>query len=84
MAESRTTIHHVHLSVRGALTNMTKRDLAGLFSEVSTGRALSADEARQVLFDHLAQGHEVIPLDPACEGFDYAGGGCPGHPKVIP
>ena len=28
--------------------------------------------------DHLAQGHEVIPFGPACEGFDCKTG-CPGH-----
>lgn len=70
---------HVHLDVRGALSNMSRKELAGMFSESSTGRKLSADEAREVLMDHLEAGHRVIPIRQACEGFDYTGGGCPGH-----
>ncbi|EPG5379750.1 TPA: hypothetical protein UN285_000374 [Stenotrophomonas maltophilia] len=70
---------HIHLDVRGALKNMTRRELAAMFTESSTGRKLNADEAKDVLLDHLEAGHKVIPLGPACEGFDYAGGGCPGH-----
>ncbi len=72
-------ICHVHLDVRGALTNMSKRELASMFSSSSTGRGLTAEEARSVLLDHLEAGHKVIPLGKACEGFDYTGGGCPGH-----
>ncbi|HGM5924668.1 TPA: hypothetical protein ACKP5H_002659 [Stenotrophomonas maltophilia] len=72
-------IGHIHLDVRGALTNMSKRELANLFSNASTGRGLTAEEARSVLLDHLEAGHKVIPLGKPCEGFDYAGGGCPGH-----
>lgn len=70
---------HIHLDVRGALSNMSRRELAGMFTESSTGRKLSADQAREVLMDHLEAGRRVIPIGPACEGFDYAGGGCPGH-----
>lgn len=72
-------IGHVHLDVRGALTHMSKRELANLFSNARTGRGLTAEEARGVLLDHLEAGHKVIPLGKPCEGFDYAGGGCPGH-----
>jgi len=72
-------IGHVHLDVRGALTTMSNRELSNLFSNSSTGRGLTAEEARSVLLDHLEAGHKVIPLGKACEGFDYAGGGCPGH-----
>ncbi|MBH1391798.1 hypothetical protein ACJ6WJ_04660 [Stenotrophomonas maltophilia] len=76
-------IGHVHLDVRGALKNMTRRELANMFTNSTTGRKLTADEAKDVLMDHLAAGHKVIPLGPACEGFDYTGGGCPGH-EVAP
>lgn len=72
-----TRTYHLCLSVRGALAgNVT---LEGMFAR--DGVTLSVDEAREVLFDHLASGHEVIPLCPAaeCPGFDYAGGGCRGH-----
>ena len=55
------TIIHCHLSVRGAL-RWRKRQLAGMFRSSTTGRKLTADEVREVLFDHLAQGHVVIPL----------------------
>ncbi|MDR6094031.1 hypothetical protein [Stenotrophomonas sp. SORGH_AS_0321] len=70
---------HFHLDVRGALSNMSRRELAGMFTESSAGRKLSADEAREVLMDHLEAGRRVIPIGAACEGFDYSGGGCPGH-----
>ena len=73
-----TKIIHISLSVRGALRNMTRRQLAGLFKH-DDGRRMTADEARDVLMDELAKGHEVIPFGKPCEGFDYSGGGCPGH-----
>lgn len=76
------TIHHCHLSVRGAL-RWPKRQLAGLFSDAKTGRKLTPDECREVLLEHLSQGHEAIPIGPACEGFDYSGGGCPGHTHEV-
>lgn len=27
----------------------------------------------------ILAGRKFIPLGKACEGFDYVGGGCPGH-----
>lgn len=72
-------MYHCCMSVRGALSNMTKRQLGGSFRH-DDGRRMTADEARSALFDELAKGREVIPLGPACEGFDYSGAGCPGHP----
>ena len=69
---------HMSLSVRGALKNMTRKELAGMFTH-DDGRRMTADEARDALMDELAKGHEVIPFGPSCEGFDYSGGGCPGH-----
>lgn len=74
---------HVALSVRGALKNASRCELGSLFTKGRNGRRLTADEAKDVLLDHLANGHEVIPLAQACEGFDYAGGGCPGHSTPI-
>ncbi|TAA12424.1 hypothetical protein EA658_10070 [Pseudoxanthomonas winnipegensis] len=71
-------VFHCHLSVRGAV-RWPKRELRGLFRSTKTGKLLTPEEAREVLFEHLAQGHEVIPCDQACEGFDYSGKGCPGH-----
>jgi hypothetical protein len=77
------TTFHVALSVRGSLKNSSRRELGSMFSNSKTGRRLTADEAKDVLLDHLAKGHEVIPLATACEGFDYTGGGCPGHSEPI-
>lgn len=77
------TTFHVALSVRGSLKNSSRRELGSMFSNSQTGRRLTADQAKDVLLDHLANGHEVIPLAPACEGFDYTGGRCPGHSEPI-
>lgn len=73
------TTYHVHLSVRAALRDFTQKELSSMFRSTKTGKSLSADEAKEVLYDHLAQGHEVIPMGPVCLGFDWKGGGCPGH-----
>ena len=73
------TMYHCCLNVRGMLKNGRRRELAAMFRSSATGKRLTADEAKDVLLDHLAKGHEVIPLDPTCEGFDFTGGGCPGH-----
>lgn len=69
---------HVHLSIRGYIRGASKRELSQLFVD-GEGRQLTADEAREHLMDLLAAGKEVIPLGEPCEGFDYAGNGCPGH-----
>lgn len=70
---------HCHLDVRGAIKNFSKRELASLFKNPENGRWLTADEAKDALLDHLAAGRVVLPMGPACDGFDYSGGGCPGH-----
>lgn len=70
---------HFNINVRGMLKNASRRELASMFRNSSTGKRLTADEAKDELLDHLAKGHECIPLGQPCEGFDYAGGGCPGH-----
>ena len=66
-------IWHCCLDVRNAIKTMNKRQLGCMF------KGLNADQAKDVLLDELAKGHQVIPVGPACEGFDYAGGGCQGH-----
>lgn len=76
------TTFHVALSVRGTLKNAPRRELASLFVNGQTGKRLTADEAKDALLNHLAKGHEVIPLAHDCQGFDYSGGGCPGHPET--
>lgn len=67
---------HMCISVRGVL-RWPKRQLRGLFVD-ENGRKTSADESRELLLDHLSQGHEVLPMGVECEGFDYKRG-CPGH-----
>lgn len=70
---------HTCLSVRGTLLNSTNRQLAGLFKH-GDGRKATAAEVKAHLMEALSQGKEVLPFGPPCEGFDYSGGGCPGHP----
>lgn len=74
------TIHHVHLCVRGYLRRAKDSELNGLFQR-QDGTKLSAAEARDYLMECLANGMEVLPLSQECEGFDFTGGGCPGHTK---
>jgi hypothetical protein len=71
-------IVHLCLSVRGALMNWESYQWVGVVRDDS-GRVLSPREFKEALLDELANGHEVIPYGTACEGFDYSGGGCPGH-----
>lgn len=72
------TLRHFCLDVRGVLKNWKTSQLRGLFKHPD-GRRMSASEARDVLLDELSKGHVVIPCGPPCDGFDYTGGGCPGH-----
>ncbi|WP_236203892.1 hypothetical protein [Pseudomonas protegens] len=69
---------HIHLSVRGALRDFSKRQLKGMF-RLGGGRECTADEAKESLLEALAQDKEVLPFGLPCEGFDFSGGGCPGH-----
>ena len=70
---------HLHLVVRDALLNMSDDELDGLFRDAHTHRVLSLAESRAYLGQQLAQQRVVIPLDPACDNFDYSGRGCRGH-----
>ncbi len=74
-----TRILHMSMDVRGMLRNWTDVDLVSCFTDTD-GNTLTPDRVRGVLQDELARGHEVIPYGEPCEGFDYSGGGCPGHP----
>jgi hypothetical protein len=73
---SRRTIH-VCQSIRGALMNWRDRDWVGVCRDAA-GRMMSPNEVKAAFLDEMANGHEVIPIGPACEGFDYKTG-CPGH-----
>lgn len=74
------TTFHCHLDVRGYLSKKPqdfKRAARGF--KLEDGRPATPEQVRKFLFDHLAQGHEVIPLGEPCEGFDWKTG-CIGHP----
>lgn len=71
-------IRHMCLNVKGALLDFSDCDLVSMFSH-DDGRPMTAREAKLELMQELVNGHMVIPFDQPCEGFDYAGGGCPGH-----
>lgn len=76
------SIRHCCLNVRGFLSNTRfPSGYVGVFKH-DDGRPMSPAEARETLYDELAKGHEVIPCVSAdqCPGFDFTGGGCPGHP----
>ncbi len=77
---AKSTTYHACLSVRGALMNWSDARFRGVFSH-DDGRPMSAREAKAMLLEELAKGHEVLPFGPPCEGFDYSGAGCPGHTK---
>ena len=42
--------------------------------------AIGSDEARDVLMDELANGHDFIPFG-HCDNFDFKSG-CKGHPSI--
>lgn len=80
------------MDVRGFLRNSQfPRDFRGMFKH-DDGRSMTPEEAREALFDELAKGHKLIPLNEKCgnpcqqsakcAGFRYGrdiGGGCPGY-----
>lgn len=68
-------IIHSGLDVRGAL-KWPKGKLKGMFKHES-GRPMTAEEARNILLDELAEGHEILPLGP-CGNWDWKTGcqGC--------
>ena len=81
MREGRST-HHMCLSVRGVLRR-DKRYLRQCLKWLFDGDGKpypSVDHLRDALLNEIAKGHEVIPCGEECEGFDYGGKGCPGHP----
>lgn len=76
MSEIRKTIH-MCIDVRGALRNFKEKEWRGCCTK--DGRTLHPKEVKEYFFDCLAKGWKVVPFNEPCEGFDYSGGGCPGH-----
>lgn len=73
-------IVHMCIDVRGAIRNFRHREWKDCCRDVDTGRMLTSGEVYEELLNELARGHAVIPFNGRpCEGFDYTGGGCPGH-----
>lgn len=73
---------HCHLDVASALKTFSNEKLSSLF-EHDDGRNFSAQEARSHLVELLSRGYRALPFGNACDGFDFAGGGCPGHQKQM-
>lgn len=76
-------IRHLSVSIEGLIRNTGKKSMRGFFSD-DDGRDLSDKEVRQYLDECQAKGWKLIPFSSECEGFDYFGGGCPGHPQEEP
>lgn len=66
---------HMRLDIRGVLMNWSDTRMRGVFSD--DGRELSPHEAKAMLLDKLANGHEYLPVGD-CPDFDPKKG-CPGH-----
>jgi hypothetical protein len=74
------TIRHLVFDVRGLLSWKDSK-LKNVFVD-EKGKKLTAQQAREYLYDKLAEGYEVIPFGDECEGFDKKKG-CPGHVKEV-
>ena len=68
------------IDIQGFLEHYRKRSMRGLVIK-DDGTPMTDAEARQYLYDHLLQGHKLLPMcdEKECPDFDYFGGGCPGH-----
>ncbi len=64
-------------NIQGLIDHYKGKSLAGVIQD--DGRPLSHQEARIYLHNRQVKGWKVIPVNTDCEGFDYFGGGCPGH-----
>lgn len=71
---------HMGINIQGMLEHYRKRSMRGLIIN-DDGKPMTDTEARQYLYNHIKQGHSVLPMcdDKECPDFDYFGGGCPGH-----
>ena len=76
---------HMGISVRGLLSRLggTKKEQRAATAGFSiNGRPATVEQVREWLFDHLAQGHEKVPMaaEP-CDAWDWTDG-CKGHRDV--
>lgn len=72
------TRRHMSMNIAGFLRHHAKKNSwAGYFNN-EDGIEMTDREAREFIQQCLAKGWKKIPLG-HCDGFDYFGGGCPGH-----
>lgn len=80
---------HINLSVRGVLHRAFRdkryfRQCLKWITRDDGSQYRDTGELLDALLDELAKGHEVLPMTKQpCDGFDYSGGGCPGHKEPI-
>ncbi len=73
-------IIHMCVSIRGALRNMQgMRSNTKSYMDDDNGNPLTVGQAREALYDELAQGRKVLPMG-KCDNFSYQEG-CLGHEK---
>jgi hypothetical protein len=84
MSNTTYTRRHMCININGLLRQYGTpgkkgyKSMSGLLEE--DGRKLSDQECRIYLHNCQVKGWKVIPCSGECEGFDYFGHGCPGHP----
>ena len=71
--------YHLSQSVRGPLLNWSEEDWIQAVEWISRkdGTRFSPLELKAAFLEHVAQGHNVIPIGD-CDNFDYKKG-CQGH-----
>lgn len=67
---------HVHLSVRGALRDFSKRQLKGMF-RFECGRACTADEAKIICLRHWPRVRRFCLLGPRAQASTFPGAAVP-------
>lgn len=71
---------HMSINLSGMLRNYEHESMKGLLLD-DNGKELSDKQCRQYIAQCQSKGWKVIPMcdEKECPGFDYFGGGCPGH-----
>lgn len=81
---------HLSMNIAGFMRENKFPDGYDIFKR-DDGTPMSPGAAFTYLNAEQAKGHKVIPCSAqcgnpcsheGCEGFDYQGGGCPGHPII--
>jgi hypothetical protein len=72
---------HLSINIEGILKVFKKKKI-DIFTH-DDGLPMSDKQARKHLAECLVKGWTVLPASPLCVGFDYTGGGCPGHEVAV-